>query len=165
MNSVSCSVSLCRLRSTGILDFAGSCALHACMDGSRCQPLSPSCLRSTPFLPHWATSSSSSLHLLKNNAIAGNTKHFDEMDLAGSVCLDGMKVDNIVQTFDYVPVDSKHYVSYSFAFVNHQAEQFRRCWPQLQADKRTFDKKMATLHSPTLGRCIGKECIEGKGGH
>ena len=46
-------------------------------------------------------------HLLKNNAIAGNTKHFDdEMNLAGSVGLDGMKVDNIVQTFVSVPVDS-----------------------------------------------------------
>ena len=66
-------------------------------------------------------------HLLKNDAIAGNSKHFDdEMDLAGSVGLDGMKVDNIVQTFVYVPVDSKHYASNSFAFVNDQ----------LQADKK-----------------------------
>ena len=76
-------------------------------------------------------------HLLKNNAIAGNTKHFDdEMDLAGSVGLDGMKVHNIVQTFVYVPVDPKHYASDSFAFVNDQAEQFRRCWRQFQAGKK-----------------------------
>ena len=73
-------------------------------------------------------------HLLKNNEFAGNTKHFDdEIDLAGSVCLDGMKVDIIVQTFDYVPVDFKHYASNSFAFVNDQAEQFRRGWRQFQA--------------------------------
>ena len=72
-------------------------------------------------------------HLLKNNA---NTKHFDgEMVLAGSVCLNGMKVDKIVQTFHYVPVDFKHYASNSFAFVNDQAEQFRRGWRQLQAGK------------------------------
>ena len=65
-------------------------------------------------------------HLLKNNEL-------DEIDLAGSVCLDGMKVDIIVQTFDYVPVDFKHYANNSFAFVNDQAEQFRRCWRQFQA--------------------------------
>ena len=66
-------------------------------------------------------------HMLKNNEFAGNTKHFDdEIDLAGSVCLDGMKVDFIVQTFDYVPVDFKHYASNSLAFVNDQAEQFRK---------------------------------------
>ena len=40
-------------------------------------------------------------HLLKNG----------EMVLAGSVCLNGMKVDNIVQTFHYVPVDFKLYTS------------------------------------------------------
>ena len=78
------------------------------------------------FLPHRAISSSSSLdHLLKNG----------ETVLAGSVCLNGMKVDNIVQTFHYVPVDFKHYASNSFAFVNDQAEQFRRGWRQLQAGK------------------------------
>ena len=75
-------------------------------------------------------------HLLKNNAIVGNSKHFDgEMVLAGSVCLNGMKVDIIVQTFHYVPVDFKHYASNSFAFANDQAEQFRRGWRQLQAGK------------------------------
>ena len=31
----------------------------------------------------------------------------------------------------------QHCSSYNFAFVNDHAEQFRRCWPQLQADKRT----------------------------
>ena len=46
-----------------------------------------------------------------------------------------MKVDNIVQTFHYVPVDFKHYASNSFAFVNDQAELFRRGWRQLQAGK------------------------------
>ena len=96
-------------------------AQQACIQG-----VQASCLRSTPFLPHRAISSSSSLdHLLKNG----------ETVLAGSVCLKGMKVDNIVQTFHYVPVDFKHYASNSFAFVNDQAEQFRRGWRQLQAGK------------------------------
>ena len=67
-------------------------------------------------------------HLLKNNEFAGNTKYFDdEMS---------MKADIIVQTFVYVPVDSKYYASDSFAFVNDQAEQFRRFWRQFQADKK-----------------------------
>ena len=32
-----------------------------------------------------------------------------------------------LQIFVYVPVDNKHCASYVFAFVNDQAEQFRRC--------------------------------------
>ena len=40
------------------------------------------------------------------------------------------------KTFVSVPVDSKHYPSYSFAFVNHQAGQFRRCSCQLQSGKK-----------------------------
>ena len=36
-----------------------------------------------------------------------------------------------LQIFVYVPVDNKHGASYVFAFVNHQAEQFRRCSFQL----------------------------------
>ena len=89
--TVSCSVSLCRLRSTGILDFSGSCALQV----------------------------------------------RDRLDwLSGFGWHASRQHRALLQTFVSVPVDSKHYASYSFAFVNHQAEQFRRCWCQLQAGKK-----------------------------
>ena len=80
VRTVSCSVSLCRLRSTGILGFSGSCALHVCMDGSMWQPLRPSCLdRHLRFLKGRFQHHHSGAHEeVGEFAVVENTGHFDD---------------------------------------------------------------------------------------